>query len=105
MSAENCWILTVIKYTTDWPVIKALLNVWAEIIAKVIYDDIIMQYSLFNELLSDNESNLKDKVLTVYINFLSIKYRLITSYYSWMNEKVKNLNEILKSILIKMFIN
>ena len=81
MSAENHWILTAIKYTTDWPVIKALLNVQAEIIAKVIHDNIIMQYSLLNELLSDNESNLKSKILTVYTDFLCIKHRLITSYH------------------------
>ena len=64
-----------------------------------------MQYSSLNELLSDNKSNLKDKVLTVYMNLLSTKHRLITPYYSQINEKVKNLNEILKSMLTKMLIN
>ena len=81
MSAENHWILTAIKYTTDWSVIKVLLNVQAEIITKVIHDDIIMQYNLSDELLSDNESNLKDKILIAYMNLLSTKYRLMTSYY------------------------
>ena len=51
-------------------------------IIKVIYDDIIMQYNSFNELLLNNESNLKSKVLTVYTDLLDTKYRLITSYYS-----------------------
>ena len=51
-------------------------------IIKVIYDDIIMQYSLSDELLSDNKSNFKSKVLIAYINLFSIKHRLITSYYS-----------------------
>ena len=64
-----------------------------------------MQYSLLNELLSDNKSNLKSKVLIVYMNLLSTKYRLITFYHSQMNKKVKNLNEILKSMLTKMLIN
>ena len=105
MSAENHWILTAIKYTTDWSVIKVLSNVQAEIIAKVIHNNIIMQYSSFNELLSDNKSNLKSKVLTAYINLLSTKHRLITPYHSQINEKVKNLNEILKSMLTKMLIN
>ena len=84
---------------------KALSNVQAEMIAKVIHNDIIMQYNSFNELFSDNKSNLKNKVLTAYTNLFSTKHRLITSYHSQMNEKVKNLNEILKSMLIKMLIN
>ena len=64
-----------------------------------------MQYSSFNKLLSDNESNLKNKVLTAYINLLSIKHRLMTPYHPQTNEKVKNLNETLKSMLTKMLIN
>ena len=51
-------------------------------ITKVIHNDIIMQYNLLNELLSDNESNLKNEVLTVYMNLLSTKHRLMTPYHS-----------------------
>ena len=74
-------------------------------ITKVIHDNIIMQYNSFNELLSDNKSNLKSKVLTAYIDLLCIKHRLITPYHLQINEKVENLNETLKSILTKMLIN
>jgi len=39
------------------------------------------------------------------MKLLSTKHWVITSYHLWINNKVENLNELLKSILIKILIN
>ena len=39
------------------------------------------------------------------MKLLFTKHRVITSYHSRINNKVENLNKLLKSILIKMLIN
>ena len=64
----------MIKYAIEWPVIKAILDARAETIAQIIYDEIIMQFRPFDELLSDNETNLISKVLKAYIKLLAIKH-------------------------------
>jgi hypothetical protein len=59
---------------TGWPVTKALLNVRAEIIAKVIYDDITMVYGPLKELLSNNGRNLTGDVMKAYTTLLATKH-------------------------------
>jgi hypothetical protein len=90
---------------TRWPVTKALSNARAEIIAKIIYNDITMVYGPLKELLSNNSRNLTEDVIKAYTTLLATKYRVTTPYYPKTNRMIKNFNGLLKNVLIKIFIN
>jgi hypothetical protein len=95
----------VIKYTTGWPVTKALPDVHTETIARIIHDEIIIVYGPPDELLSDNGINLVGDILTAYTKLLAMKHRATIPYYLKINKKVENFNSLLGNILTKILIN
>jgi hypothetical protein len=90
---------------TRWLVTKALFNIRAETIAKVIYNDITMVYGPLKKLLFNNGRNLIKDVIKAYTTFLATKYRVTTPYYLKTNKMVKNFNGLLGNVLTKMLIN
>jgi hypothetical protein len=90
---------------TEWPVTKALPNARAEIIAKVIYNDITMVYGLLKELFFNNGRNLIEDVIKAYTTLLATKHRVTTPYYFKTNRMIKNFNGLLGNVLTKMLIN
>jgi hypothetical protein len=64
-----------------------------------------MIYSLLKELFSDNGRNLIKKIIKIYTTFLVTKHRVTTSYHPRTNKMVKNFNNLLNNMLIKMLIN
>jgi hypothetical protein len=88
-----------------WLVTKALSNIRAETIAKVIYNNITMVYGSLKKPFSDNGRNLTEDVIKAYTTLLATKHRVTTSYYLKTNKIVKNFNGLLRNVLIKMLIN
>jgi hypothetical protein len=84
---------------------KALPDIYTEIIARIIYDEIIIIYSLPDELLFNNGINLIRSILIIYIKLLIIKYRITIFYYLKTNKKFKNFNNLFNNIFIKILIN
>jgi hypothetical protein len=84
---------------------KALPNTRAETIANVIYNEIMMIYGPPKELLSDNRRNLTEGVIKAYITLLATKHHITTPYHPRTNKMVKNFNNLLGNILIKILIN
>jgi hypothetical protein len=64
-----------------------------------------MVYGPPKELLSDNGRNLTGGVIKVYTMFLATKHRVTTPYHPRTNKMVKNFNNLLGNILIKMLVN
>ena len=64
-----------------------------------------MIYKLLKEFLFNNNKNLIEKIMEAYTQLLKIKHQVIISYYPYINNKVKNFNGFLGSILIKLMIN
>jgi hypothetical protein len=65
-------------------------------IARVIYDEIIIIYGPPKELLLNNGRNLIRNVIKAYTTLLSTKYKVIIFYYSKTNGKVENFNGFLR---------
>jgi hypothetical protein len=75
---RNKWIITAINYTTSWLVIKAVPNATNEAIAEFLHKEIFVNYSAFNELVSNNRHNLLSQVVEVFIKILKAKHRTTT---------------------------
>ncbi len=90
-----------INYITDWSVIKAVLNAMKTTVIDFLYDEIFINYSSSEELLSDNSTNFLSYVVTYYLKKLETQHRTMTFYHFCINRKIKNLNKILSFMLTK----
>ena len=52
------WIITVINYTTCWPIAQAVLRGDVETLVDFLYNMIYIQYSVLKEILIDRGANL-----------------------------------------------
>ncbi|KAJ5955302.1 hypothetical protein N7501_009581 [Penicillium viridicatum] len=75
-----------------------------EAIAKFLYNNIFIVYSVSTEFLIDNSVNLLATSVEYFIKLINTKYRTITLYYLRTNRKVENLNGLLGRILTKYYI-
>jgi hypothetical protein len=75
---RNKWIITAINYATSWPVAKAVPNATNEAIAEFLHKEIFVNYSAFNELVSNNGRNLLSRVVEVFVKILKAKHRTTT---------------------------
>jgi hypothetical protein len=66
---RNKWIIIAINYTTSWLVIKAVSNITNKAIAEFLYEEIFVNYSVFNELVSNNGCNLLSQVWKFLLRF------------------------------------
>ncbi len=66
-----------------------------------LYDEIFINYSSSEELLSDNSTNFLSYVVTYYLKKLETQHRTMTFYHFCINRKIKNLNKILSFMLTK----
>jgi hypothetical protein len=55
---RNKWIITAINYATGWLVVKAVPDATNEAIVEFLHKEIFVNYSVFDELVSDNGRNL-----------------------------------------------
>ncbi len=101
MSWENCWIITAINYATNWFVTKAVLNATKTTVADFLYNEIFINYSSSRELLFNNDTNFLSYVVIYYLKKLRTQHRTMIFYYSYINEKIENLNEMLSFMLTK----
>jgi len=86
-------------------VTKAVLNAMKAIVADFLYNKIFTNYDSLRELLFNNDINFLSYVMTYYLKKLRTQYRTMTSYYLCINEKIKNLNEMLSFMLTKYLMN
>ena len=52
-----------------------------------------MIYNLLKKLLLNNNQNFIKNIIKIYIILLFIKYKIMTSYYFKINEKIENLSK------------
>jgi len=66
-----------------------------------LYDEIFINYSSSEELLSNNSTNFLSYVVTYYLKKLETQHRTMTFYHFCINRKIKNLNKMLSFMLTK----
>ena len=71
------------------------------IVVDFLYNEIFINYDSSRKLLFNNNINFLSHVVIYYLKKLRTQYRIITFYYFYINEKIKNLNEMLSFILTK----
>ncbi|CAF4776540.1 unnamed protein product, partial [Rotaria sp. Silwood2] len=49
----NRWILVAMDHTTKWPIVKAAQNAKHEIIAKFVYEEIVLNFGCPTEIITD----------------------------------------------------
>jgi hypothetical protein len=84
---------------------KAVPNITNKAIAEFLHKEIFVNYSAFNELVSDNGRNLLLQVMEVFIKILKAKHCTTTLSHLQINRKNKNLNSLLSRMLIKYLIS
>ena len=102
---KNQWIITAIDYMTEWLITHTVVKATEKKITHFIHEKIFINYEVLWEILSNNNINLILAVIKHYVNQLNAWHYMITSYHSRMNEKMKNLNEMLNQMLIKYLMN
>ena len=65
------------------------------------HEKIFQHYETSKKLLFDNETNFLKDVVKHYLRIFAIKHENTILYHSKINEKIENLDETLKNILIK----
>ncbi len=98
---ENCWIIIIINYVTDWSVTKAVSDVMKTTVTDFLYNKIFTNYSSSRKLLFNNSTNFFSCVVIYYLKKLRTQHRTMTLYYFCINEKIKNLNKMLSFMLTK----
>ncbi len=84
---------------------KAVLNAMKTTVIDFLYDKIFMNYNLSKELLFNNNMNFLSCIVIYYLKKLKTQHRTMTLYYLCINEKIKNLNEMLSFMLTKYFMS
>ncbi|RDX97215.1 hypothetical protein CR513_20016, partial [Mucuna pruriens] len=62
-SNEHCFILIAIDYFTKWVEVTSYASVTKNVVVKFIKWDLICQYSLLSHIITDNRTNLNNKMM------------------------------------------
>ncbi|XP_056169085.1 uncharacterized protein LOC130138612 [Syzygium oleosum] len=95
------FILVAIDYFTKWIEANSYANVTAKNVAKFIRRDIIARYGVPEVIITDNGSNLNNKVVDGLLNEFHIRHLNSSPYRPQMNGAVEAANKNIKKILSK----
>ncbi|RDX93161.1 Pol polyprotein, partial [Mucuna pruriens] len=96
------FILVAIDYFTKWVETASYANVTKSVVTKFIKRDIIFRYSLPTCIITDNGTNLNDKMMTELCEQFKIKHHNSTPYRPKMNGVVEAANKNIKKIIQTM---
>ena len=85
-----------------WPITWVVPKATDEVIVKFIYEEIFINFGVPREILLDNEVNLLVMAVKHFLHILQTHHHMITSYHSWTNGKIENLNRLLDWMLMKI---
>jgi transposase InsO family protein len=100
-SNGNRWILVAIDHTTKWPIVKVAQNATHEIVAKFIYQEIVLNFGCPTEIITDRGSNFTTATLNSYLKLIGVKHILTSAYHPRSNGVVERFNRLFGSMLAK----
>jgi len=103
-SNGHCFILVAIDYFTKWVEAASYANVTSKVIAKFIRRELICRYRLPSRIITDNDTNLKNKVMTELCEEFKIHHHNSSPYRPKMNGTVEAANKNIKKIIQKMVV-
>ncbi|RDX91809.1 Pol polyprotein, partial [Mucuna pruriens] len=102
MGTNSSWWL--FDYFTKWVEATSNSTVTHNVVAKFIKRDIICRYGLPAHIITDNGTNLNNKMMTELCEQFKIRYHNFTPYRPKMNGAVEAANKNIKKIVQKMVV-
>ncbi|KAK5802116.1 hypothetical protein PVK06_029698 [Gossypium arboreum] len=96
------FIFMVIDYFTKWIEAASFTNVTKTAVCKFLKKEIICRYGLPEKIISDNATNLNNKMMKEVCEQFQIKHHNSSPYHPKMNGAVKAANKNIKRIIGKM---
>ena len=96
------FILVAIDYFTKWVEAASFANVTKQVVVRFIKKDIICRYGLPNKIITDNGTNLNNKMMKELCEDFKIEHHNSSPYRPKMNGAVEAANKNIKKILQKM---
>jgi hypothetical protein len=97
----NKWIWIAIEETCRWPIARAVKHATAEIAARLLYQEIVVNYETPEEIVTDRGRNFLAQQLQSYLKIITAKHLKTSAYHPRTNGKVENYNALLGSMLAK----
>ena len=96
------FILVAIDYFTKWVEAASFVSVTKNVVARFIKHNFIYRYGVLESIITDNGTNLNNKMITKLCMQFKIKHHNSSPYRPKMNGTVEAANKNLKKIIQKM---
>ena len=96
------FIFMVIDYFTKWVEAASYTSVTQSVIYRFIKKEIICRYEIPERIISDNATNLNNKMMEQIYEQFKIKHHNFTPYRPKMNGAIEAANKNIKKIVAKM---
>ena len=93
------FILVAIDYFTKWVEVVSYVRVTRNVIEKFIKKELICRYGIPSKLITDNATNLNNKMMTKLYADFKIQHHNSTLYHPKMNGTVEAANKKIKNII------
>ena len=98
------FILVAIDYFTKWVEAVSYTSVTKQVVARFIRKELICRYGVPNKIITDNGSNLNNKMIKELCDEFKIEHHNSSPYRPKMNGAVEAANKNIKKILQKMVV-
>jgi hypothetical protein len=98
------FILVAIDYFTKWVEAASFANVTKQVVVKFIKTQLICRYGVPNRIITDNGSNLNNKMMKELCDDFKIEHHNSSPYRPKMNGAVEAANKNIKKIVQKMVV-
>ena len=98
---DHHFIFVVINYFTKWVEATSYASVTKSLVARFIKLEIICRYGLSKIIISDNDLNLNNDIVTEICTQFKIKYHNSVPYRPKMNGTIEAANKNVKKIIAK----
>jgi len=103
-SKGHRFILVAIDYFTKWVKAASYANVTKQVVVKFIRNQIICRYGVPSRIITDNRTNLNNKILRELCDDFKIEHHNSSPYRPQMNGSVEAANKNIKKIVQKMVV-
>jgi len=104
-SNEHRFILVTIDYFTKWVEAASYANMTRNVVIRFIKKEIICRYGLPKKIITDNATNLNNKMMKEMCGDFKIQHHNSTPYRPKMNGAVAATNKNIKTIVQKMIVS
>lgn len=95
-------LLVIVDHLTHWVETFSTRKETAEVVARIILENIIPPYGLVSNIDSDRGQQFITQILHKIIEALGIKWRLRTPWHPQSSERAERLNKTTKNVLTKL---